>query len=323
LAFLARAAVDEEARARGFKGAEAAQGNIYPYPSLPLLDDLRVGDVLAARLEQGKAMEGGVNNRSSLMSLTSVRDAGEISDKPLPNNVRDRVLEAWKSKRESAGKQYSQADLEAEIAIARKIRYDDFQFGPWYETVASLIGPNWRDLTKRPSGDAWEQEVKELPVAAMSDLWRVLQWQDILSPPPAVLQSLARWKDPRLFDYLLRIAYGEGFPDGNSIGEAIRLMAQLDYARAKPHIENFLTFPIEKGTWSREAPRLGAAIALAERGDKRGVAIIFSAEYEKRYEILNENIVGAALKTATGQDWPNLTQWRWWWQREGAKMRWE
>ena len=68
---------------------------------------------------------------------------------------------------------------------------------------------------------------------------------------------------------------------------------------------------------------MGAAIALAAHGDKRGVPIIFSPEYERRLLFLDNKAVSAALKTATGRDFPNLTQWQRWWKGEGQNVEWK
>ncbi len=169
----------------------------------------------------------------------------------------------------------------------------------------------------------WDKKLLVLPKEAAPDLLSILKWREIVSPPPSVLRFLARSGRPEVFGLLAQVAYGEGWPEGDARIEAIRLMAQLDFERAQTHIENFLSLPYEKGDWSREAPRMGAAIALAARGDKRGVPIIFSTEYERRFDILDQETVSAALKTATGQDFPNLFGWKQWWQREGQKMEWK
>ncbi len=323
LALLAWAAVEEEAYKRGFKGSNyLALDKARLRRALPPTDDSRIGDLLAQRLRSGRPMAGGINNGMTLMYLTSVRATVIGEGDPLPDELQNRVLDAWKIKRLTVKNLYIQAQLNTEITLARHIRYDDFKVGSQYQMVAQLIESSANDSSSGLKRDEWQQKILSLPNESLPDLWRVLQWREILNPPPVVLQSLSRWKDPRVFDYLLRIAYDEGFPDGDARIEAIRLIAQLDWARAQTHIENFLTYPVEFGDWSRESPRLGAAIALAEHGDKRGVPIIFSPEYANRYGFLDEKTVGAALKTATGQEQPNLMQWKRWWQNDGVKMQW-
>jgi hypothetical protein len=396
LALVAVAAVEEEARQKGFKGPQYAAQYAAPGPRFhgplrfngdsssadPRLGADRVGDILAARLQSTNPMEGGINNGVTLLYLVSsqvsARDdlrkdwpaSDEAAAKPLSEELKARVLAAWRLQREAVKKPFTQEQLEAEIALARKLRYDDFKVGPYYETLAPLIDEGrQRNFNASQEQDVWNKKLLAFPDEAAPDLLRILKWREIASPPKSVLRFLARWveaqsvkakaygakadgakanatqssdskagntvkagntkagdarwDESQVFPLLAQIAYGQGWPDGDARIEAIRLMAALDFERAKPHLENFLSLPYEPGDWSREAPRMGAAIALAASGDKRGVPIIFSAEYERRFTFLDSQTVSAALKIATGQDFPNLVQWQRWWKGEGQNMEWK
>jgi hypothetical protein len=325
LALLASAAVEAEARERGFKGPPPTTP-VAPsyYSGMAFNDDARIGDILADRLQRDKPLEGGVNNGAVLLSLAGLKDPIGDSTRPLSDELQARVLAAWNAKRATVKDPFTQPQLDAEIALARKIRYDDFQVGPFYETVAALIDEGRkRDFLGSPEQDVWNKKIVALPGEAAPDLLRVLKWREIASPPKSVLRFLANSGLPEVFPYLAQIAYGQGYPNGDARLEAIRLMAQLDYERATTHIENFLALPFQWGDWSREAPRMGAALALAAHGDKRGVPIIFSPEYEKRLVYLDRETAGQALKAATGQEFPNLFQWQRWWKAEGQKMEWK
>ncbi len=140
LALLARAAVEEEARDRGFKGPQpAAAGGERNYPPLDFNGDPRIGDLLAARLRRGKPMEGGVNNALTLLSLAGLQDEVQDTEKPVPDALRAKVLAAWDARRAEVKSPFTQAHLDAEIALARQIHYNNFKTGPFYAEVAALI----------------------------------------------------------------------------------------------------------------------------------------------------------------------------------------
>lgn len=246
------------------------------------------------------------------------------ASKPPSDELKAKILAAWEAKRATVKGLFTKAQLEAEIALARKIRYDDFQAGPFYETVAALVDEGkQRGFLGSPAQDVWNQKLLALPKAAAPDLLRVLKWRGVASPPKSVLRFLAESGEPQVYSLLAQIAYGQGYPNGDARLEAIRLMGQLDFERARTHLENFLILPFDWGDWSREAPRMGAAIALAAHGEKRAVPIIFSPEYEHRMVYLDNKTAGEALKAATGRDFPNLFQWQRWWKNEGEKMEWK
>ncbi len=324
LALLASAAVEEEARERGFKGISTMPITPRYYSAMAFNDDARIGDILADRLQRGKPMEGGVNNGAVLLSLAGLKDPIADSTKPLSDELQTKVLAAWSAKHATVKDPFTQAQLNDELAQVRKIRYDDFQVGPFYETVAALIDEGRkRNFGASQEQDVWNTKLLALPKEAAPDLLRVLKWREIASPPKSVLRFLAASGLPEVFPYFAQLAYGQGYANGDARMEAIRLMAQLDYERAKTHVENFLTLPFQWGDWSREAPRMGAALALAAHGDKRGVPIIFSPEYEKRLIYLDNETAGQALKAATGREFPNLFQWQRWWKAEGQRMEWK
>ena len=162
------------------------------------------------------------------------------------------------------------------------------------------------------------------PKEAAPDLLRILKWREIPDAPKTVLRFLAQSGQPEVFPFLAQIAYGEDWPQRGDTIEAIRLMGEIDFARAKKHIEHFLTAPLDSPSdrinSRRESQRIGAAIALADHGDKRGVPIIFGAE---RFTSLDDKTVGAALAVATGKEFPYLGQWQRWWQREGQNLEWK
>jgi HEAT repeat protein len=343
LALLASVAVEEEARARGFKGVREATQYGPPYGPLDYNGDPSIGDILAERLRRGKPMEGGINNGVTLLLLSGLRnDLPDEQDhpKPLSKDLEAKVFTAWSRKRETVKTLFTPAQLNAEIALARKVRYDDYQTGPYYQTIAALLDEgSERNFLASPEQDEWDKKLSALPKEAVPDLLRALKWREMVTPPISVLRFLVTSsqsdEEPQVktgvkteaktqvYELLMQIAYGQGRPDGDTRIEAIRLMALLDPERAKTHIENFLTLPFEPGEWSQEAPRLGAAIALAALGNKRGVPIIFSPQYEQRLIQRDNTTVGQALKAATGREFPNLTQWQRWWEGEGQKMEWK
>lgn len=328
LALLAVRALEEEALERGATDArDAVYRNVSFYNRLGSGGDARVGDLLAARLRRGGPLEGGVNNGVILYSLCGLREGLMDSGAPLPDDLQAQVLAAWDAKRAGIKGLFTSAQLEAEIALARHIRYDNFRRGPFYQSIVALLDEgSTRNFKAGPEQDAWDSKLLALPAGAAPDMLRVLKWRRISSPPRSVLRFLARSGQRGVFDLLAQIAYGQGWANGDSRVEAIRLMAQLDFKRARVHLENFLAqphAPLDRGSWSPQAPRLGAAIALSARGDKRGVPIIFLPEYEKRLIALGSEAVGAALRAATARDFASLAEWRRWWQREGQKMRWK
>lgn len=135
------------------------------------------------------------------------------------------------------------------------------------------------------------------------------------------LRFIAKSGDPNAFVFLAKIAYAESGPDGDTRAEAVRLMAEMDYPRAKTHIEGFFARPQGKWGWRSDAPRLGAALALASRGEKRAVPVIFSDDFKKRLIFLSGES-SSALEQVTGQKFSNWNQWTRWWEREGSKQEW-
>jgi hypothetical protein len=260
-----------------------------------------------------------------LLALSGLPDRVQNSSEPLSEELKAKVLAAWNTKRTDVKNPFTKAQLEAEIALARKIRYDNFKVGPFYEALASLIDEGQqRDFFLIPRQDAWHVKLMAFPKEAAPDLLRILKWREIPDAPKSVLRFLAQSGQPEVFTLLAQIAYGEDWPQRGDTIEAIRLMGEIDFARAKKHIEYFLTAPLVspsgKSNSRRQSQQIGAAIALAAHGDKRGVPIIFGAE---RLTNLDNTTVGAALTAATGKKFPTLGQWQRWWQREGQKLEWE
>jgi hypothetical protein len=323
LALAATAALEKEARDRGFKGSQTPSGAPVHYWPLGSSDP-RIGNLLAERLRGADPMEGGVNNGATLLLLSGLPDRVQNSSEPLPDELKAKVLAAWSTKRAGVKNPFTKAQLEAEIALARKIRYDDFKVGPFYQTLATLMDEGQqRQFLASPAQDIWDAKLMAFPKEAAPDLLRILKWREIPDSPQSVLRFLVQSGQPEVFTFLAQIAYGQDWPQRGDTSEAIRLMGELDFARSKTHIEHFLTLPADESNPRWQSQHIGAAIALAAHGDKRGVPIIFMPDYERRFSSLDAKTVSAALTAATGKEFPNLRQWQRWWQREGQNGEWK
>ncbi|HEX8833181.1 MAG TPA: hypothetical protein VF719_03215, partial [Abditibacteriaceae bacterium] len=319
LAILASNAIEAEAREGGYKGSRGGA----PLSRELSVHDPRVGDLLAARLERGEDFGGGTNNGVPLAFIAGLHRDLKNTDVPLPAGLKAKVLAAWKEKRADVEKPFTPAQLEAEIALVRKIRYDNFVKGPFYDEVAAIINDGEKlGFLASADMDKINKRIEALPPEAAPDLLRVLQWRGLSdSPPLSALRFLVKAETPEAFMWLAKIAYGRN--NGDARVAAIELMAQLDYKRASPHIEAFFQRPFESSDWALEAPRMGAALVLASRGEKRAVPVLFSAPYKRSLIFLDDRSVSEALRKATGLDYPNVQQWQSWWIREGSKMDWK
>ncbi len=310
LANLALITVELQAVKDGYRSDTGGQDyHLYDIP------DPRLGDLLATRLQRDDAY--GVQ----LFHIARLPDEFlKSGDNPLPPDLKVKVLSAWKKQRAGVKNPFTEAQLEMEMARVREIRYDNFQKGPFYEQVVAIVNDAEKtDFANAPM-DAINERITALPKTAAPTLFRVFKWRGVFSPPESALQLLADSGDAGAFVQLAQVAYGRYA--GDSRVEAIRLMAKLDPKRSQPQIEAFFRRSFEPHDWDVEAPRLGAALVLAERGEKRAVPAFFSAPYDRSLTFLKEKRVVAALHTATGLEFGRLSQWRDWWTTTGSKLNW-
>ncbi|HEX8832690.1 MAG TPA: hypothetical protein VF719_00750 [Abditibacteriaceae bacterium] len=322
LAVLARGLVQAEAAAKGYASMAWFSGATF---TLGSLNDARLGDLMAARLQGPDEMAGGINSGYILMNMAGVRETVKSVDAPLEPAVKERVLAAWKTKRAKVKGLYSPAQLQAELALARKTGFDDFKVGPHFARIVHILdvqAKGYFDTTEATK--TVDAELEAMPKEAALDLIRALQWRMGFSYNQrisrSVLNFLARSGEPKAFVTLAAIAYGERGPEAEVRLEAVRLMAQMDWARAQTHIEGFFARPDGKWGWRSDAPRMGAALALAARGEKRAVPLIFNHE---KFRTLRHDKIAPALQAATGREFPNTTQWQNWWKREGSALEWK
>ena len=314
LALLARAFVEDEAQKRGFVPVSVG------YSPLARLKDPRVGDLIASRLKNGDPMQGGANNGAILLQLSGLREPYKSAREPLSPELQARVLEAWNTKRTEVKNLFTLAQLETEIALARKIAFNDFKVGAFDAPVVHFVDEGRKNNFSNAPQDALDKELNALPKEAAPDLMRVLSWRNVSRIPESALRFLARSGDKDAFVFLTKIAYNTS-GDSDARFEATRLLGEMDFARAQTHLEAFLLDPV--GTdWYHNARRQGAAIALAAHGEKRAVPVVFAPEYQKHLTFLH-NDIGASLQQVTGQNFSNWTQWKKWWEREGSKQEWK
>ena len=98
LALLALWAVKQEALGRQIIGPKQVSYDFFPIFSLK---DLRVGDILAARLQSDDPMQGGLSNGVALNMLLGLHDQIKSAQEALPAELKDKTLAAWKAKRAS------------------------------------------------------------------------------------------------------------------------------------------------------------------------------------------------------------------------------
>ena len=313
LALLARAAVLDEAIKGGFVLAPIGYEPLYP------LNNPRAGDILAARLRSGDSMAGGANNGGILMWMSDARVTLLSASTPLAPELQLKALTWWDKKRASVKNPWTPAQLAREIALARKIGYNNFQVGPYDAPIVHFVDEGRKINFSNAPQDALDKELMALPKEAASDLMRVLKWRGVENPPDSALRFIARSGDPQAFVFLAQITYNRG--DADARFEATRLLGELDFARAKTHLEAFFADPIGSD-WHHNSRRLGAAVALAAHGEKRAVPVIFAPEHQQRLIFLH-NDIGASLQNVTGENFSNWTQWKRWWEREGSKREWK
>lgn len=312
LATLALSEVEHEAREGGYTGKGLGQ----PY-SLYDIHDPRIGDLLATRLQNHDAYGVKLFHLSGLPD-----DFLKSGDDPLSPDLKAKVLAAWKLRSPHIKNPFTEAGLQTEMALVRQIRYNNFEKGPFYDEVVSIVNDGEK-LDFLASADMGRINVRiaALPKAAAPTLFRVLKWHGLYNPPNSALQLLAGSGDPGAFVQLAQVAYGQY--SGESRVEAIHLLAKLDFKRARPHLEAFVKRSFVPGNWNTDAPRLGAAVALAEHGEKSAVPAFFTAPSDSHITSIDERDFVSALRASTGLSFSTVEEWRSWWTNTGSKMNWK
>ncbi|RYG72983.1 HEAT repeat domain-containing protein [bacterium] len=323
---LALLAVEEEARKGGFSDSKSVQSSVEMI--LTRAKDKSVGDLIAARLERGNGMQDGFSAAYVLNYIAdNARELRLPSDKIPTDEEKAAVLAAWKAVPKNEVKFVTAAELDAETAAARKAVYGDFKVTPDWAKVVEAIRGLKTTFWPAPT-DVNRQALEALPTASRPDVLGAIRWLEgprygtLENAPP--LRIIAQIEEPlargAAFEYLLARAYdgvksdSPFYIDGDTKYLAVILLGKMDFAKAKPHLEYFLNVEDTR-------LKLGAAVALAASGDKRGVPFIFKNPDD--YSFLDFEDAAAALSKATGQTFPNTYEWKKWWQETGSKQDWK
>lgn len=311
LAFLAYDETNFEAIESGVLGkSRGLPGTFYN------VNDLRAGDLLASLLRDHDRYG------YDLASLVGLRSEVGNRDEPLAPALKARLLEAWQAKRENVKDLFVPAQLQAEVALARSIRYNNFRKGPFYDDVVSILDDGQKfNFNLSATMDVIDQRILALPLEAVPTLFEVMRWRDIRSPPQSALERLADSDMPDEWERLAQVAYS-GESGGNARVAAIELMAELDYKRALPHLDAWMNQAPVLYNWGDDAPRLAAAAVLGRFGDKRAVPVLL-APRTPGFATLDEKKSVAALQKATGLSFARMAEWSQWWDEQGSKMEWK
>ena len=140
-----------------------------------------LGDLLAARIEDGRAQADGINAPYLLNLLAENQRNTRLSsqDSGTPAQ-RQEVVAAWKgaSPELKPEKSVIAADLDAEIALARAAMFENFAVGPQFAAIQTNL---LKVVEKGPrfprADDPARQLLENLAPEARVDILRALQWE--------------------------------------------------------------------------------------------------------------------------------------------------
>jgi hypothetical protein len=334
LAILALLAVEDEAQRTGFSDSQGLSR--FADSALVRLRDRTLGDLLAARLEKSDGMGGGLNAAYLLNYLAENHRETRLTSEKAPTDAeKTAVLAAWKAFRVAnplpAGqKPVTTEQFDAEVQLARRAVYGDFKVTPdWAKIVTAMqsLGTNYWPNEADPN----RKTLETLAPAARPDVLRALRWKagpnfGRLENAPS-LRAIATITEPlargAAFDYLLARAYdgtlakSSFYVDDDTKYLAPILLGQMDFERAKPHLEHFILLKAPREIHLKR----GAAVALMEGGDKRAVPIFFAVEAEKNFFEFED--AARVLPQITGQTFANRYAWQKWWGETGSKQEWK
>ncbi len=337
LSALAMMAVEQQAIERGILLEKDKTRNA-EYAITRARDSNRnLGDLLAARIEAGKAEADGINAPYLLNLLAenqrNTRLSSENSGTPAE---RQEVLNAWKTAapnlKVAGAKDANAADLEREIAVARARMFDNFEVGPQFDEIADNLRQIVAKGPQFPRADNPSRVfLEKLAPAARLDILRALQWQAgrTLNPleDDTALKLVAQIEGPNQSearDYLLGQLYGGIARDSRlniyvsddvAYSAAVAL-GEHDFAFARPHLEAAL---------QSDQPKIavGAATGLMLGGQKSALPAIFDDKNAKGLEWLPFEDIERGLEKATGLKFKNRTEWEKWWAETGSKTEWK
>ena len=302
-----------------------------------LRDDNRdLGELLRARIENGRANADGINAPSFLNGLAeNGRNLRLTGDKTATPEQEKAVVQAWKDATEDVKpanlKSRTSADLEAEIAAARARMFGDFKVGPGFAAVVENLGQIAAKGSFPAFDNANRQFLESLAPDARPDVLRALQWQTgregyALESLPA-LKRVAQIAGPlqnEARNFLLEQLYGGLNRDGRagiSVSDEVAYAAAIalgnsEGAFARPHLEIALQSPNAKIA-------AGAAIGLFVGGQKSALPAVFEPERWQAVERFGSQDLEKALAQTTGLTFVNRYEIRKWWDQTGSKMEWK